>query len=648
MIFFAIFAKIKIYMKTILTIILLSCSTLSIFAGVNPSWLKPDETANFGIRPERPEVIDNQNVYNNQANSKLRKLGKRSTATLKCEGSPLVPVVLVQFPDKKFSTISQDSVNIKYDYFLNGIDSCEYYTGAGSCGSVRDYFRDQSYGKFTPKFVPIGPITLDSSYVYYGRNTTSNKDVNLNVFFKESIQKAQELIQGHDWYIFDNDENGIIDLAFFIYAGQGENDSSKNPDKNTIWPKEINAGGSIGGIQYGTYACCNEEFRGKLAGIGVLCHEFSHALGLPDLYDTDSKNYGLDYWDLMDSGCYAKDEKCPCGYSAYEKNFMGWRELIELTPDTPQDLTLYPMTDSLGFGYKITNQENPDEYYILENRQNVLWDSYIGYSTTTYGLHHGMLVTHIDYDETAWTRNRVNNVAAHQRCTLIPADGTLQSSMFAGTSTGKLYPWDEYFFSLGGDPFPGIAYDIKDKGIHFEPIDSLTGKMAKVFTRTGKTPEQMNQPITNIIEHANGVITCSYCGKKNDVQVSFFVLGEDYGNVTINGQTAKHDEVFNIKYRDDVSVKIEPNENAHISYVAINGEVKTDSIGIEDLFLEYLDKDAFIEITFDQPDAVEKTKAVKNNQSEQIFDLAGRRYYKQEKTLPKGIYIKNGQKIVIK
>lgn len=411
-----------------------------------------------------------------------RYVGLASTAPLPSVGSPKIPIVLVQFSDLKFvAAETDDSVRIFFDKFCNGTNTGVNYTGGGSYGAVKDYFIAQSDSIFQPNFQVIGPVTLSESYAYYGKDTSYSKDVNIYAFYKESIQKAQEL-EG-DWAQFDNDSDGVIDMVYFIYAGEGQNGSD---DTNTIWPKEQGSGGTIGGVKYGSYGCSNETFNGSVDGIGTICHELSHALGLPDLYDTNYVAFGMDYWDVMDSGNYCANGKCPCGYSAYERDFMGWRKLVELDPDVPQSLQLNPLNEG-GVGYKITNKENPDEYYVLENRQNTGWDLYVGYSTQKYGMAHGMLVTHVDYLKSSWTSNRVNTDKNHQRLTLLPADGELLIRNSSNTLA--------YLESMQGDPYPGL-----------QNVNSLEGERAVVFT--GGT---MNQPLTNITEHADGTVTLDYC-----------------------------------------------------------------------------------------------------------------------------------------
>jgi hypothetical protein len=202
----------------------------------------------------------------------------------------------------------------------------------------------------------------------------------------------------------------------------------------------------------------------------------------------------MDYWSIMDSGCYCQDGMVPCGYSSYEKDFMGWKSLVTLDINNPEHLVLEPISLG-GFGYKMVNPENPNEYYVIENRQNKRWDAYIGRGTNT-DTNHGLLVTHIDYNRSSWVGNSVNTDLKHQRCTILPADGTLMSYMYVSN-------YDEYIQFLqevSGDPFPGS-----------QQVTELTEEMEKVYTTTGNTPGLMNQPLRNIVEHEDGTIELDYC-----------------------------------------------------------------------------------------------------------------------------------------
>lgn len=433
-----------------------------------------------------------------------RRIGLRSTAPLTSVGSPKVPVILVQFADLRFvaglhaddscrTQAQADTVNRYYQLYCNGTGQASaHYTAAGSGGAISEYFRDQSDGQFTPEFVVIGPVQLDSSFAYYGQGRS---DTHINEFYAEALAQAQETY-GEAWSQFDNDSDGVVDMAFFVYAGPGANalDTDDDPQADDyIWPKETSRGGSINGVQYGCYACCNETYNGRVDGIGVFVHELSHALGLPDFYDTNYTAYGLDYWDVMDSGNYCANGYVPCNYSAYERDFMGWKSLVTLDPAQPQTLTLQPISSN-GQGYKMVNPENPNEYYIIENRQNKGWDTYIGRGTSS-AKSHGLLVSHIDYLQTRWTANSVNTDPSHQRYTIIPADGTLDSYMYVDNSDD----YAAFMLSAQGDLFPGLT-----------ARDSLQADAQPVFTTTGATPGLLSQPLFHITEQADLSLTLDY------------------------------------------------------------------------------------------------------------------------------------------
>ena len=438
------------------------------------------------------------------------KIGSQKNAPLKALGSPKVPVILVQFTDKKFISGLTDSngnpheceldedeliVNEFYHKFCNGLGDGAYYTGADSHGAITEYFRDQSNGLFTPEFVVIGPVTLDNDYAYYGRDGGS-KDTNLSQFYSDAIKKAQEIYT--NWSNFDNNSDNVVDMAFFVYAGEGQNGCE---DTNTIWPQERSSGGTINDTKYGCYACCNELYKGKTDGIGVFCHELSHAMGLPDFYDTNYVAYGMDYWDIMDSGCYCNSGYCPCNYTAYEREFMGWATITTLNPFQPQKLTLYPSSsfylhdyEPAWQAYKMVNEENPNEYYVIENRQSKGWDLYVGRGDDTNKMN-GMLITHVDYVASRWNNNTVNTNSNHQYMTIMPADGELYSYMYVHSQEEYLH----FMYSTYGDLFPG-----------YKKVTSFEGPDQSVYTTTGDFPEEMNQPLYNIKQQEDGTVTLHY------------------------------------------------------------------------------------------------------------------------------------------
>lgn len=381
----------------------------------------------------------------------VRRLGTHEAAALPSEGSPKVPVVLVSFQDSVFHVGKTDEeVRAYYDLFCNGTRDGNRYTEHGSYGSIRDYFLGQSDSIFQPEFVIIGPVKLSNPVATYGKNSGSSKDTGFSQLRKEAVTKATELYDG-DWSDFDNKKkgNGNVDLVFFIFAGCGENTMQTNA--NLIWPKEHTASTTTElddgtKLTFANSACCSENqarrssdgsYTAKPDGIGVMCHEFSHALGLPDLYDTNGIAFGMDIWSIMDYGCYMSNGYSPVAFTAYERDFMGWRKLQEIS--TSGYYTLNPIASPEGVGLKVVNPANSDEYYILEARLKSNWDA----TLSRYG--HGMQVTHVDYLRSAWTSNSVNSNKNHQRMTIIAANNNYQGSNTDGnlreTWAGNLYPY---------------------------------------------------------------------------------------------------------------------------------------------------------------------------------------------------------------
>lgn len=432
--------------------------------------------------------------------------------SIRPKGSINVPVLLVQFADEKFTYTKEDcSLN------FNGTN----YTSVSNPfvdktqGSLRDYFISQSDSMFIPNFIVTNIITLNKNMAYYGGNNSDGDDKNPQRMIIEACQAVDSDI---DFSIFDNDGDGTVEFVYCLYAGYAE---AAGAPEETIWPHQWYLSSLLGaitldGVKIDCYACSSElslnadyasSYGVNLSGIGACCHEFSHCLGLPDLYDTGTQgNFGMDYWDVMDYGCYNVEGYVPIGYSAYERDFMGWRELPELTEKGTYEMK--PITSG-GHGYKIVNDANPNEYYVVENRRQESWDSYI--------FNSGMLITHIDYDSDIWFYNTVNKDGNHQRFTIIPADGKL-------TTYGNASSVNEYREGLQGDIWPGTSGNTE--------LTDYSTPAAKVFTG-----DYMGKPVRDIAVN-NGVVTFSFLRGLLTVPEAY-----EATDITENGFTASWSSV---------------------------------------------------------------------------------------------------------
>ena len=408
-------------------------------------------------------------------------------------------VVLVDFKNKKFA----DGHDLEYyKNVINGKDFSD--EEEGYVGSVRDYFLAQSNGQFELDFDVVGPVTMSKNYGYYGNDGAYQKDEKVYEMIKEASDGIQDKVNLKD---YDWDGDGEADQVFFLYAGLGQ---ASGGSAGTVWPHESELRyWPCGVLSYSTgkintYACANElqpETQGSSryisAGIGTICHEFSHCLGFADMYDTTgSGGYGMSVFDVMDQGSYNGNGFVPCNYTAFERIYAGWVEAIELIdPATVKDMK---SVSDYGRPFIMYNYKNTNEYFLMENRQNTGWDKGL------YGSN-GLLIVHVNYVPSRWANNSVNSSAEKiQCCTVVNADGSRENTQY----------------SLQGDLYP---YEVKGVTMNDEFTDE-SEPAAKLYTKNSDNSYALGIPITNI--------------KRSKGSVSFLVCGGDANNVidnTFNG-----------------------------------------------------------------------------------------------------------------
>ncbi|MBQ4392525.1 MAG: M6 family metalloprotease domain-containing protein [Prevotella sp.] len=393
-------------------------------------------------------------------------------------------VILMQFTDTKFKTANNKA---KYNNLLNAPD----YSEGSFKGSVADYFRAQSGGRFELEFDVVGPFMAAKNTSYYGSNDSDGLDKHPDELIVEAVKAANAEVDFKD---YDWDGDGQVDQVFVVYAGKGEADGGAN---TTIWPhmywlSATNKSLTLDGVRIDTYACSNEiDPYGSIEGIGCFCHEFSHCLGYPDFYDTSYSGwFGMGAWDLMDQGSYNGNGFRPAGYSAYEKWMAGWLEPVELDKEGATIDSLRAISEG-GGAYIIYNDGHRDEYYMVENRQKTGWDASLPGK--------GLMITHVDFDKAIWEDNTPNTRVTtsdmyengysktndHQRFTIFHADNTAS----IGNMSTDLYP-----------------YGSKDS-----LTDTSTPK-ASLYNANTDGSKLMHKPITGIKQNSDQTISFLFRG----------------------------------------------------------------------------------------------------------------------------------------
>ena len=432
-------------------------------------------------------------------------------------------VVLVDFKNKKFA----DGHDLEYyKNVINGKDFTD--EKEGYVGSVRDYFLAQSNGQFELDFDVVGPVTMSNNYGYYGYDGAYQKDEKVYEMIKEACDGIQNQVNLKD---YDWDGDGEADQVFFLYAGLGQ---ASGGSASTIWPHESELRyWPCGVLSYptgkiNTYACANElqpETQGSSkyisAGIGTICHEFSHCLGFADMYDTTGGGgYGMSVFDVMDQGSYNGNGFVPCNYTAFERIYAGWVESIELIdPATVKDMK---SVSDYGRPFIMYNYKNTNEYFLLENRQNTGWDKGL------YGSN-GLLITHVNYVPSRWANNSVNSSNQNiQCCTVVNADGSRETSNTQ---------------SLQGDLYP---YEVKGVTMNDEFTDD-SEPASKLYNKNTDNSYALGIPITQI-KRSKGSISFLVCGGNDNNVIDNTFNGVVDG---INGVTVVKKTVDNRIYSID-------------------------------------------------------------------------------------------------
>lgn len=478
--------------------------------------------------------------------------GSNADADVPSLGARKVPIILVEYQDKRFNNTREQIIQA----MLTGNTS------------VQQYFKDQSNGKYDPDFEVFGIYTLSQNRQYYGGNTSGGDDKGLGSMVTEACQMAAA--DGVSFNRFDTNSDNYCDVVIVIYAGVGEAQASYTVP-SAIWPCNWNLQSAsyygMGGngafrpngsnVYVNNFAVFNElhgssDNTTTIDGIGTFCHEFGHCLGLPDFYDTNyGGHYGMGYWDIMDTGCYANDTYTPVGYSAYEKNFMGWIDYVIPHPGTHYTLPIWNQKDEeTDKALFIQSDINGNEYFIIENRRQQGWDRYLPGQ--------GLLIHHITYSAERWTANTPNNQNI-QLITIMPADNSLSTN----NESGDTWPRNDKS-AFTDNSTPAAKLNMTASG-------NITGNAG-----------YLGKPVTEMTIHGDGTASFWYMkGAITDPTIQVSAENVNCGATQVNSSVTKTFTVTGLALTNDITLTLnDPNGVFTVNPTVINSSNATNGVTV--------------------------------------------------------------------
>ena len=415
-------------------------------------------------------------------------------------------VILMEFSDTVFSN--------DRDYYDRLFNEPGFTDGKRANGSVADYFRAQSNGLFNPRFDIYGPVRINRA-----AKVGTDDDHGNELFYNATKQLLDSLsidLSQYDW-----DGNGNVNQVIFVYAGLSGNIKGY---EGFLWPST----GSFSTVKSNGYtinyfSSSSEKMTNKsYTGIGTICHEYSHCFGLPDIYPTDdNKGYSIvDEWDLMDGGNFTNRGWCPPSYTTLEKMLLGWYTPIELTE--PTSVVDMKAISEGGDAYIIHHTNN--EYLLLENRQFSGWDSYVPGN--------GLLIFHVDYNETDWHNNKVNNMKQQRRFSIVCADNMTYEGWEAAVPASDRYDdRNNHSIYMSTAPYPYVA-----DGVTKDALTETTTPAAVMHNNNASGSRSLSKPITNIRMSEDGLISFDFMGGTETGIGSILASKQSAGYYNLQGQ----------------------------------------------------------------------------------------------------------------
>ncbi|MDR2086926.1 MAG: M6 family metalloprotease domain-containing protein [Dysgonamonadaceae bacterium] len=349
-----------------------------IYRGENPAKYSPSENDAIAKIPRNIRYSATQKealkaIWKITGDNEKRQLSQSGIST-DVIGEKRAICILMNFQDKTMVKTKEEFENL-----FNQLG----YSAGGAYGSVRDFYRENSYGKMDFIVTVAGPYTAAKNASEYDMNS-----------YAEFAEEAARLADADINYTDFANANNQLESFHIIFAGYGDESVG---DGRQIWSHKsaLREAITLDGVAIQVYSC-SCELRGKtdenITHIGTVCHELCHVFGAPDYYDTDYEESGGNYqgtgkWDLMAAGNWNADGARPAHINIFQKSLFGWLNLEELS--SGKAVIDMPNSTDNAVAYKIPI--NPDgEMYLLENMQQT------GFNTNVPG--HGLLIYHVHPD----------------------------------------------------------------------------------------------------------------------------------------------------------------------------------------------------------------------------------------------------------
>lgn len=320
-----------------------------------------------------------------------------------------VPTVFFAYKNTDSTLFMTDTAQYQAALFSSSPPGGNPYT-------LRTFYEQLSNNQLTMTGRILGWVKLDSNEVTYTGvpgtcsgnpfNTSncngifsSNAITRMQNGFRQSLQRVDNQV---DFGQFDNDgpdgipnsgdDDGYVDMIMFAHptkdgACGGFPQSSDASGNNHIWshrfvlltdyvsndPAHAGNGSGFSMIHVADYFATSARGGAsacdtlQIMPIGTAAHEFGHALGLPDLYDTQQNTEGIGQWGLMGSGNFTSP-RSPSRMEAWSLNELGWVTIQQLTSNGTYVLDP-AATSRTAFLVRPPNPNPRGEYFLLENRQ---------------------------------------------------------------------------------------------------------------------------------------------------------------------------------------------------------------------------------------------------------------------------------------